>query len=111
MIHRIRDTATFAALRRSRRRVRRGPFTVTFVSDSPTGPPRVAYAIGRSVGGAVVRNRLRRRLRAVVSELEPQLRPGAYLVGAAPEAASLSFGELQEMVSGAFGDVGRGVRQ
>lgn len=65
-------------------------------------PPQVAYAVGRKVGRAVVRNRLRRRLRAVVSELAPQLAPGAYLVGVAPEAASLSFGELQAMVSEAF---------
>lgn len=62
----------------------------------------MAYAVGRSVGGAVVRNRLRRRLRAVVFELRPQLRTGAYLVGAAPEAVSLPFGELKEMVSGAL---------
>ena len=66
----------------------------------------MAYAVGRPVGGAVVRNRLRRRMRAVVSELGPHLRPGAYLVGAAPEAASLPFGELKEMVSGAFDDAG-----
>lgn len=50
----------------------------------------------------MVRNRLRRRLRAVISELAPQLAPGAYLVGAAPEAAALSFGELQAIVSQAF---------
>jgi ribonuclease P protein component len=66
----------------------------------------VAYAVGRAVGGAVVRNRLRRRLRAAVFELGP-LRPGAYLVGAAPEAASLPFGELKAMVSGALDDAGR----
>lgn len=65
----------------------------------------MAYAVGRAVGGAVVRNRLRRRLRAVVFELGPTLRPGAYLVGAAPEAASLPFRELKAMVSGALGDV------
>jgi ribonuclease P protein component len=111
LIHRISDAATFTALRRSRRRARRGPITVTFVPDARTGPPRVAYAIGRSVGGAVVRNRLRRRMRAVVSELGPHLRPGAYLVGAAPEAASLPFGALQEMVTGALDDAGRGARR
>lgn len=111
LIHRITNTATFTALRRSRRRARRGPVTVTYVPDALTGPPRVAYAIGRSVGGAVVRNRLRRRMRAVVSELGPQLRPGAYLVGAAPEAASLPFGELQQMMTGAFDDAGRGARR
>lgn len=66
---------------------------------APNDPARVAYAIGRKVGGAVVRNRLRRRLRAVVAQLGPELRPGAYLVGATAEAAPLSFGELQAIMS------------
>lgn len=63
----------------------------------------MAYAIGRRVGGAVVRNRLRRRLRSIVSAAA--LRPGAYLVGAGPEAAALEFGELQAVVSQALQDV------
>lgn len=111
LIHRIRDASTFTALRRSRRRVRRGAVTVTFVPDARPGPPRVAYAVGRSVGGAVVRNRLRRRMRAVVSELGSALRPGAYLVGVAPEAASMPYGELRELVSGALEDAGSGSRR
>lgn len=99
MPERVRDRATFLDFRRARRRVRRGPITVTFVPGAPTDRPRVAYAIGRKVGGAVVRNRLRRRLRAVVAELDPVLEPGAYLVGATAEAAPLSFGELQAIMS------------
>jgi ribonuclease P protein component len=71
----------------------------------------VAYAVGRAVGGAVVRNRLRRRLRGVVCELGPQLRPGAYLVGVAPEAASLPFRELKAMVSVALDDATKGCRR
>jgi ribonuclease P protein component len=55
-------------------------------------PPRVAFAIGRRVGGAVGRNRLRRRLRelARVSALPG----GTWLIGAGEGAASASFGEL-----------------
>ena len=87
--------------------MRRGPITVTLVETASTDPPRVAYAIGRSVGGAVERNRLRRRLRAIMSELGAQLAPGAYLVGAAPEAAALSFGELKAIVAKALQDLVR----
>jgi ribonuclease P protein component len=83
--------------------------TVTFVPGSDADPPRVAYAVGRGVGGAVVRNRLRRRLRAVVTELG--LRPGAYLVGAAPEAVDVPFGVLRAMVSGAVEAASGGARQ
>jgi ribonuclease P protein component len=72
--------------------------TVTFVETSSSEPPKVAYAIGSRVGGAVVRNRLRRRLRAIVRETAPQLRPGAYLITAAPAAAHLTFGEMRTTV-------------
>ena len=58
---------------------------------------RVGYAIGRRVGGAVARNRLRRRVRAVLSELDRdgQIPPGAYLVGGSPEAAQMTYRELE----------------
>jgi ribonuclease P protein component len=69
-------------------------------------PPRIAYAIGRKVGGAVERNRLRRRLRAIVGQLAPSLRPGAYLIGASPEVTHLSVGELQTTVTRAMEKVG-----
>ena len=96
---RVRDRATLLALRRSRQRVRQGPITVTFAPGSSTDPPQVAYAIGKKVGGAVARNRLRRRMRAIVAELGPALAPGAYLFGATAEAAELTFGELRAVVS------------
>jgi ribonuclease P protein component len=102
---RIRDRATFAALRRSPR-ARCGPLTVSFRQDSSAAPPRIAYAIGRKVGGAVERNRLRRRLRAIVWQLAPQLLPGAYLIGVSPEVANLSVGELRTTVTRAMEKVG-----
>ena len=102
MVWRVRDRATFAALRRSDRRVREGPITVTWAPGDPADPPRVAYAIGKRVGGATVRNRVRRRLREIVRELQPALGPGAWLIGAAPEVANLSYGELKSTVARAL---------
>ena len=67
MVWRIQDRATFEALRRSGRRARRGPVTVTYAAVRPAPEPRVAYAVGKRVGKAVVRNRLRRQLRAAVA--------------------------------------------
>jgi ribonuclease P protein component len=85
-----RDSPTVA--RPSRSRI--GPVTVSFVNGNPAEPPRVAYAIGRKVGNAVERNRIRRQLRTIVRDLAPQLRPGMYLIGVAP-SAQLRFGDLR----------------
>jgi ribonuclease P protein component len=58
-------------------------------------PPRVAYSVGRKVGGAVVRNRVRRRLRAATRVHADELVSGrAYLVSASGGAASSSYAEL-----------------
>jgi ribonuclease P protein component len=59
------------------------------VPGDPAEPPRVAFAVGRRVGGAVTRNRLRRRLRVLLRDPSLGLHPGAYLVSAAPGAADL----------------------
>jgi ribonuclease P protein component len=71
---------------------------VTFVVDGDGSGARVAYAVGKRVGGAVIRNRLRRRLRAVVAEASGSLVPGAYLVAAGPEAADLPYEDLKAQV-------------
>ncbi|MCA1846791.1 MAG: ribonuclease P protein component [Actinobacteria bacterium] len=87
----------FADLRRQGRRTRRGPLALTW---SPGGDePRVAFAVGRKVGGAVQRNRLRRRLREILRTDLRDLEPGAYLVAVAPEAAALTFSQLRAALS------------
>lgn len=112
MIWRVRGRSTFDALRQSRRRASAGPLRVSYVDNTahqvpPVNPastartrepvevhPQVAYAITKRVGCAAERNRLRRRLRAAASLAESDLRPGAYLVSAFPEARELGFEEL-----------------
>ena len=44
--------------------------------DEAEGEPRLGLAVSRKVGGAVVRNRVKRRLRAAFEELAETLPPG-----------------------------------
>jgi ribonuclease P protein component len=62
--------------------------------DPSLSDAHVAYALGRRVGGAVTRNRLRRQLRALLHEAGPRLRPGWYLIGASPGATELGSSDL-----------------
>ena len=76
--------------------------TYTAAGTDPGSRPRVAYAVGKRVGGAVERNRLRRRLRAIVAEVATGMPPGAYLVAAGPEAGGIGFEELKRIVAAAM---------
>jgi len=62
----------------------------------------VAYAITKRVGNAVARNRLRRRLRAIMATLAAEpgdlLPRGALLVGAGPDASARDARELRNDV-------------
>lgn len=67
-------------------------------SPAAVDGPCVAYATPRRLGTAVVRNRIRRRLRAVfdhIASTEPALvPPGDYLVLPSGTVASAPFDEL-----------------
>jgi ribonuclease P protein component len=69
----------------------------------------VAFAIGRSVGNAVRRNRVRRQLRAILRELagrpDAPLGSGTYLLSVRPAVTTLSFQELRSLVEDAMGQI------
>jgi ribonuclease P protein component len=78
--------------------------TVVYLpGDAP--PARAAFAVGRKVGNAVVRNRVRRRLRSILSEQdrasEAGLMPGTYLVVAREGVADVGFDALRSHVTAA----------
>jgi len=73
------------------------------VVGSRSEPPRVAYAVGRGVGNAVVRNRVRRLLRAATRAHADTLEAGsAYLVSARAAASTTSYGELESSLHDAL---------
>ena len=97
LIWRIRGRAAFRRLSAEGRRTRAGALWCTYVLDPSASPPRVAFALGRALGPAVVRNRLRRRLRVLLSA--SSLPAGLYLVGATPAAVERSFDALRTDLS------------
>jgi len=68
------------------------------VADPSLDGPRVAFAIGRTAGTAVHRNRARRRLREVLREHATGMKSGLYLWGLTRPAASVSFDDLSAAV-------------
>jgi len=94
--HRLRSTAEFGVTVRRGRRAGTRTLVVHVARPSSEGPVRVGFVVGKPVGGAVVRNRTKRRLRALVRPLLPQVLPGALVVVRAnPPAAGADTSVLQ----------------
>lgn len=112
---RLRRSTDFAAAVRGGRRAGRGavvvhltlpisPEPATPTSSEParnagaeqsSAPTRAGFVVSKAVGPAVVRNRVRRRLRHLVRERLGDLPPGSTLVvRALPEAADVSYPRL-----------------
>lgn len=82
-----------AAVRRGRRHAT--PEAVYYRLARDGQPLRFGFIVSRAVGGAVERNRLRRRMRAVGRELVDAGRAGEdVVVRALPGSAQLSWSEL-----------------
>ncbi|MFC6173302.1 ribonuclease P protein component [Subtercola frigoramans] len=85
--------------------VRRGarfaaPSTVTYLRKGSQSTPRFGFIVAKSVGVAVVRNRVRRRLKAICYGFAPTVVPGSEIViRALPGAANCTFEELKREVS------------
>jgi ribonuclease P protein component len=99
-IGRVTDRASFDALRRQGVRGRSGPVSLVWLPQARSdalGTARVAFAIDRRAGGAVTRNRIRRRLRAAVraQAAEGDLPAGTYLLRGGRELAALPWPELR----------------
>jgi ribonuclease P protein component len=78
--------------------------SVAFVADDG-GHARIAYGVGRKVGPAVVRNRVRRRLRAAARDIARErdgLPSGAYLVTVRPDATRLDYADLRRQLASAL---------
>lgn len=70
------------------------------------GPARVGFVVNKAVGNAVLRNRVHRRLRAVMNTRLADLPAGSLtVVRALPSSATASYDELAADVDGALSRV------
>jgi ribonuclease P protein component len=104
LIYRIRHARDFRRLQREGRSVRIGAVRLRVRLDDGDGV-HVAYALGRAHGTAVARNRLRRRLRAIVADADRrgEIPAGWYLVSMSP-GDMLNPAELTEAVCAAIAE-------
>jgi len=109
LIGRLHYERDFKNLRINGKTAKRGFLSVVFSpSDSSSGGIRVAFAVGRSVGGAVVRNRIKRRLREALAKMitKNKLVPnGDYLIRVFPEAKNKTFICLAENLENVIEDL------
>jgi ribonuclease P protein component len=110
---RLRQRAEFTATLRAGRRGRSGLLAVhldpSSESAQPAGPARVGFVVSRAVGPAVVRNRVLRRLRHLMTARLDRLPSGSrVVVRAFPPSAAASSTSLAEALDRALAQaVGR----
>ncbi len=94
--HRLRDSRDFRRCYRRGRRLKAGSLAVHYIANRDQNP-RIGVTVTRKVGGAVVRNRLKRQAREIYRQwpYRQQLPNLDLVVHFQPQAARASFAEIQ----------------
>lgn len=102
--NRLRRSDDFRrAVRSGRRAARRVVVLHVLAQAGEPGPARVGFVVNKAVGNAVLRNRVHRRLRAVLATRLSDLPAGSLtVVRALPSSAAASYDELAADVDGAL---------
>ncbi len=87
---RLRQTRDFDRARASGRSWANATLVCYVFDRGDTGPARIGITVGKRSGNAVVRNRIKRRLRELIREHHPAISPGADLVLIARTPAALA---------------------
>ena len=97
--YRLRRTADFDRVRANRSSWAHPLLVCSRLSRGDLDPTRVGIVVGRRVGNAVARNRVKRRIREVARLVHQRLQPGNDVVFIArPSAAQASFDEIAKAV-------------
>ncbi|MBX3578331.1 MAG: ribonuclease P protein component [Rhizobiaceae bacterium] len=99
----LRKRAEFLAVRRGEKR-RGRLFLIEVLARGDAGEPRLGLTVTKKTGGAVERNRIRRRLReAVRTHAAGDMQPGNdYVIVARAEVLTAPFGQVKAELSRRF---------
>lgn len=111
--HRLRKHSEFELVYRCGRRhfsplltafyLLRGPSATPLAKDELEGKPQVGITVGRALGKATVRNRIKRRVRAAVSQnLELLSRPVDVVINPKKIVAKVEYQQLSSEIARAF---------
>ena len=104
----LRRSGEFMLNRRQGRSVQSSHFTVC-ISTAPGPGSRLGLAVGRRVGTAVARNRIKRLVREVFRTSRHVIPPALdVVVTALPGAADLSAAEIRSQILGCIGRLAGG---
>jgi ribonuclease P protein component len=85
---RLARAGEFAKLKREGQSFHGKLIVLSVLQSGETAESRIGLITSRRVGGAVVRNRVRRRLREIIRAARPQMKPGLWLALIARQAAA-----------------------
>ena len=95
---RLLRSADFDRTLRSGRRAA-SDYLALFVSDNEVGRPRVGLAVSKKLGNAVVRNRIKRRLRELIRPLVARAKGGRdVVIVARSRAVDAEFTRLRQEI-------------
>jgi ribonuclease P protein component len=99
LIWRVRERSSFRTLARGRR-LRSGSLEMrTAILGRPDDPPRISFAVARSVGNAPARNRVRRQLRSATREHRQLLETGRGYLFRAADAGPYASADVDRAVA------------
>ena len=106
--NRVHDGPHIGAVWKKGRRITTPFFVASIVPTSTDSPRRFGFIVSKQVGGAVVRNRVKRQLRALAADTVAHESYGAdTVIRATPSSATASFDELAHYWGQVFGQGSR----
>jgi ribonuclease P protein component len=106
---RLLKHADFQAVYKNGRKHFSGNMTAFYRQGDRAAGPRVGFTVGKVLGGAVVRNRIRRRMRAAVRQhLRELAAPLDLVLHPRKSVLTLKFAQLNAEIAQVFAAVQRG---